>query len=117
MAQFEVSIAAGERVVHLQLAGELDLAAAPELSDSIRCVSAAHGPCEVIVDLREVTFMDSTGIRVLADAHRRLCAEGCRLVITDPPPLVQRILEVMGFDRLLDVRPDLAQSPRPTEGS
>ena len=49
--------------------GELDLATAPQLEEAL--VSAIEAGDEVVLDLRELEFMDSSGVRVLVVAHTR----------------------------------------------
>jgi anti-sigma B factor antagonist len=75
--------------------GEIDLATAPGLTDSLIDAIDAGAKC-VIVDLTEVGFVDSTGLGVLLSAQRRLQAGGGTLVTICSDPLVRRIFEVGG---------------------
>jgi anti-sigma B factor antagonist len=96
----EFSISADEREGHLQLTlrGELDLATAPEL-EQILDERLATGD-QVVVDLRGLEFMDSSGVRVLIAGHAHAGREGGRLVIVRPQPnsAVAKIIEVSGLD-------------------
>ena len=58
-------------------------------------VETAGSP--VVVDLSEVTFMDSSGIAALAAARNRKAAEGDELILVRPHPNVQRVLELLGM--------------------
>ena len=79
--------------------GELDLATV----GTLRAALDDAGRCEVLVlDLREVTFMDSSGIGVLVDERRRAGREGFCLRVVSGPPVVQRLLEVTGLARRLE---------------
>ena len=79
--------------------GELDLATVGALRSALDEV----GRCEVLVlDLREITFMDSSGIGVLVDEHRRAGREGFSLRVVSGPPTVQQLLEVTGLARRLE---------------
>jgi len=105
MGAFEVEVgshAAGE--IRLRVAGELDLETAPPLLDSILCagLTGTEGD-RVVVDLARVTFIDSSGLAALVDAHRRLTAQGQQLVVADPNDGVWRILTVSGIDQILAV--------------
>jgi anti-sigma B factor antagonist len=60
---------------------------------------------DVSLDLSGVSFMDSSGIRVLVDAHNRADAVGRRLVIEWPSSAVQRVLEISGLVDHLNVVP------------
>jgi anti-anti-sigma factor len=96
----EFSISANEREgrLHLTLRGELDLATAPEL-EQLLDEHLATG-ADVVVDLRGLEFMDSSGVRVLVAAHAHAGREGARLVIVRPgsDSAVAKIIEVSGLD-------------------
>jgi anti-anti-sigma factor len=82
----------------LALTGELDLGSASKLEQAVRevCVSGS----ELVIDLRKVTFMDSTGLRVLIVAGA-LCEENGHELRIIPGEDIQRILEMTGLDRVL----------------
>jgi anti-sigma B factor antagonist len=89
--------------VALALAGELDLAGAPDLEETLRAAEARDG--HLVLDLRELRFIDSTGLSVLVDAHNRRAengAVGLRLVAQPGPVL--RVIEMCGLDRLFEIR-------------
>jgi anti-sigma B factor antagonist len=78
-------------VVALQ--GELDMDTAAGLSAWL--VEIAGSP--VVVDLSELTFIDSSGIAALATAKKRMTAEGNEMILTRPRPNVRRVLEILGL--------------------
>lgn len=80
--------------------GEIDIASAPALDAALaEAADDADGP--VAVDLRAVTFMDSSGLRSLLTARRRLAEDGRALGLVCGPGPVRRVLEVAGvLDRL-----------------
>jgi anti-anti-sigma factor len=82
----------------LALTGELDLDSANELEEAVREVYASGAG--LVIDLRKVTFMDSTGLRVLIVAGTLCEEEGHELQII-PGEDIQRILEISGLDRVL----------------
>jgi anti-sigma B factor antagonist len=104
----EFSIAAQERGggVELTLRGELDLATAPELEQLVN--ERIDAGDEVVVDLRALEFMDSSGIRVLVAAHARAGRGGTKLVVVRPPTgsAVAKIVEVSGLDGELNLVDD-----------
>jgi len=55
----------------------------------------------IVIDLAGLTFMDSTGIRLLISADARSRADSCRLSLTRPPAQVLRVLCIAGVDELL----------------
>ena len=85
----------------LDVAGELDLAASSTLRAAL--AELADGDGDVMVDLSAVTFIDSTALRVLVHAHAEMGSAGGRLVVTDPSPVVVRILHLAGLFTLLDI--------------
>ncbi len=83
-----------DRIV-LALHGELDLLGAPRLQSEIE--SDAVGAAEIVVlDLDEVQFIDSTGLRVVLAAHERTVERGQRLALTPGSPQVQRLFSIAG---------------------
>lgn len=92
---------AGARVT-FRLTGELDMATAPGLGRAIGA-TLDDRPARVVLDLREITFLDSSGGRVLIAAARRAGNEGCALVLRAPSGPVLRMLRLTGLDRILTV--------------
>jgi anti-anti-sigma factor len=94
----------GRSVVTIR--GELDLATAPDLEQAIN--ERLDAGDAVIVDLRELQFMDSTGLRVLVHAHARAGEQG-RFSIVRPPPggPIAKILAIAGVESQLDVVDDV----------
>ncbi len=73
--------------------GEIDIATAPQLRECLSHVSNDR----VIVDLRAVTFLDSSGVGVLAGQYQRLMCDGGKLVLRKPQGMVRTVLEVLGL--------------------
>jgi anti-anti-sigma factor len=99
------SIATGERegLAVIVPRGELDIATAPDLQEAVDARMGAGQ--DVVVDLRELEFMDSSGLRVLVAAHTRARVDGTRFAITRPRPesAVAKILAISGLDAELEV--------------
>ena len=77
------------------VSGELDISTAPELEQALEQISLDQ--CKlVVVDLRDLEFMDSTGLSTLVRAHQRLSERGCELTLVKGPPQVQRLLDLTG---------------------
>ena len=91
-------------VLRLAVAGEIDLATADALFDTVRTVLATAHPAEVIVDLAEVTLCDSVGVDALMRARDAATAQAVDLVVINPQGIVRRVLDVTGtLDRLTGV--------------
>jgi anti-sigma B factor antagonist len=88
----------------LYVFGELDVATGPVLEHAV--VQALDGQGgEFRLDLSELTFVDSTGMKTLISLHNRVDSLGRRLVIVSPTRPVRRVIALMGLDEVLDVRP------------
>ena len=76
-----------------RLNGELDAHTATSLSQALNELPAG----DVIIDLAEVSFVDSSGLRVLLDATNRARAAGGDLVIFRPQASIRRLIEISGL--------------------
>jgi anti-sigma B factor antagonist len=86
----------------LRLAGELDVATAPELRSSVGTFFEHSGPGgTLVIDLAAVTFVDSTTIGVLVGAIRAAEQTDWSVVIRNQAPAIQRVFELTGLDQLL----------------
>jgi anti-sigma B factor antagonist len=84
------------------LVGEVDPHTAPLLAEALDAVIDA-GATVVRIDGTRLDFIDSSGLRVLVDAHRRLGGESTALVLTHVSPTLRRLLEVTGLDEHVTV--------------
>lgn len=80
--------------------GELDLATADKLERELEAVEATDAQ-SIVVDLSGLRFMDSTGVRLIVNAHARSRADSNRLTLLRGTAAVQRLLELSGVDTLL----------------
>jgi anti-anti-sigma factor len=85
----------------IRAAGELDIATAPQLEQTLRQAEASAR--RVVLDLREVTFMDSCGVHVIVDASIRAGAAGNRLVLVRGPSQVDRLLVLSKAADVLEI--------------
>ncbi len=85
----------GERAV-LTVRGELDAYSAPGLEDQIaRLIS--QQVFDVVLDLGQTGFLDSSGLRAILTAQRRLNENGGRMALRGPSEPVTRLLEITGL--------------------
>lgn len=98
---FDVAILAGRdgRTV-VSVHGEIDAYTAPRLrevlSDLLR-----QGKVDVVVDLREVSFIDSSGLSVVITAAKAARRDGGDIVLASPSPVVFRVFEIAGLTKVL----------------
>lgn len=93
-------VADGDRQV-LVLTGDVDLRTAPELRDRIEAASTGGG--DVVIDLREVRFMDSPGLGTLVYCGQRLAAAGCTLVVRAPQHGVRELLDMVQLGVVISI--------------
>lgn len=84
----------------IRVSGELDLASVESLERELRHAETLD-PKTIVLDLRGLDFIDSTGILLLVQASRRAEANGHALGLTQASDAVQRVLELSGLDRVL----------------
>ena len=105
-SSFNVETRDRNQAVVIGVTGELDLASSPALERELERGVASQAEV-VVVDLRQLDFMDSTGLSVLVRAHQRATEKGKRFGVVRGPQQVQRLLSLTGVaDRLI-----LADSP------
>jgi anti-sigma B factor antagonist len=88
--------------------GEIDVASAPELRRALlERIDASDKGERVVLDLREVSFIDSTGLGVLVGARRRAIDHGTQLILANPRPPTLRVIDITGLAALFEIRYDL----------
>jgi anti-anti-sigma factor len=92
------------------LTGECDLSARDELVSTLDTALAQGGT--VLVDLEGLTFLDSSGLNALINAHRTAVAAGRRVYVVNPNRIVATVLEITGIGDLLRPPPDLTDTPQ-----
>jgi anti-anti-sigma factor len=108
-----------DSAIVLAASGELDLRSTPQLEE--RLEQALDGGSElVILDLRQIEFMDSTGLRVLLSTHQRARERGKRFGLVRGAEQVERVLRLTGVGELLtvvDAPQDLLRGGEPSAGA
>lgn len=92
----------------VKLWGEVDIARVAELEyfiDDYRACPAV----DVVIDLREVTFMDSTGLGFMARLYRDAKDRGGSVTVTHAHPAVGRVIRMTGIDQILSVEGDASR--------
>lgn len=85
----------------MSLAGELDLSQVPAAEKIFRSVEGSK-PSTLVVDLSGLTFIDSSGLRLMLEADQRARREGRRLVLVEGPEAVQRVFLIALLDKRLE---------------
>ena len=98
---FAVDSQTSDGEVRLALSGELDIATVPRLEEA---VAACDGTLDgrLTLDLSDLTFLDSTGLRGILQLHARAEREDWSLVVVPGPAAVQRVFELTGTEHILN---------------
>ena len=104
--RFDVSVEHTGSTAIVRLAGELDLATAPEVSDVLRGLEP--GCKRIILDLTGLEFIDSTGLRLAVTEHDRASLDGFEFVMAGAGGAVLKVLRLTGLDVALPLAPDVA---------
>ena len=110
---FNVATSSDDHATVITVAGELDLATSPALEAELERASA--GPELVILDLRGVSFMDSTGLSLLVKAQRRAQDTHRRLAVVKGGAQVQRLLTLTGVAERLTLIDEPGDVPSPDD--
>lgn len=96
------------------LRGEADLSGAPSIEAAI--ADATSEAQRIILDLRNLTFIDSSGLRALMRGHEHCGARGVELQVIPGPENVQRLFELSGMNEILPFcDPELAGDAPPSD--
>jgi anti-anti-sigma factor len=90
---FSVAVVPDRNEVRVVPSGELDLASVDAVDGEVRQLRRS-GFDQVVLDLRRLTFMDSSGLRLLLDLRDDAARDGLDLVLVPGPPAVQRVFEL-----------------------
>ena len=102
MSRFSFETALTGATATVTLRGELDLAATAQLEPELERLIAQPGVSEVALDLRELDFLDSSGLRAVLSAARLLRENDRGLVLVRGPSPVQRVFELTRMTERLD---------------
>jgi anti-sigma B factor antagonist len=103
-APLKIDVESTEQRTLVTLSGELDASTASALYDKLSDLEV-QDTHNVVLDLAQVTFMDSTGLAVIVTEHKRLQHSAGTLTIFAPPSSVRRLFEITGLTTVLDIVP------------
>jgi anti-sigma B factor antagonist len=99
-AAFVMSIVEDGQLVRVTARGDVDVESVTAFHDGLR-TAVAGGSAAVRIDLAQVTFLGSEGIRTLVLLHESAAAQGTRITVSDASPIVRRVLTLTESDWLL----------------
>jgi anti-sigma B factor antagonist len=98
----EIAVSESGGVRLLRLTGELDLAAVDQFERLLTADQTSEA-ATFVLDMRELTFIDSSGLRALIMAEQRVRDKGCRFVVVRGPDPVNEVLEMTGVARRIEL--------------
>lgn len=86
----------------LAVSGEVDVATVPRLREQLHGL-VAQGDTQIVVDLDNVEFLDSTGLGVLVGALKRVRSSGGELYLVCTQPRIRKVFEVTGLTKVFSI--------------
>ncbi|HVE46654.1 MAG TPA: STAS domain-containing protein [Acidimicrobiales bacterium] len=102
-SDFSLTFARDSEAVVVGVVGELDCASGPTLEDRLGDLIENQGNRTVVIDLTNMTFVDSSGLSVLVGAYRRLRERGGDLSLRCPSRSTRKVFQITGLDRVLPI--------------
>jgi anti-sigma B factor antagonist len=103
--EYAIEVERGDGKAVVRVTGEFDLAATEAVESTLQSVEE-EGNGVIVLDLRGITFLDSTGLRTITSADHRAREAGRELRIVRGPEQVQKLLYVTGMDKILPLVDD-----------
>ena len=113
MTILEVDTQENDGLVHVSLRGELDLSTVDKVEDELRRTEDRADKL-LVLDLSGLTFLDSTGLRLMVTADQRARKSGRRLALVKSPETVHRVFTITKLDERLEMVDDVKE-PNPAE--
>ena len=106
-ASFQIEKLGGHTV--LAASGEIDIAAVPMFRDHLRRL-VDDGAASIVIDLSEVRFIDSAGLRVLVDGLTRARRRDADMRVACPSASLRRTFEISGLDKVMNVHQSVEEA-------
>lgn len=96
----------GDDAVLIALEGDLDISGVPTLEKELKRLEG-QGPAHIILDLRQLLFLDSSGLRAIVSADSRARRDGWKLTVVQGPETVRRVFSITLMDKRLHLVDEL----------
>jgi anti-anti-sigma factor len=103
----EIIPSSSSEFVHIRLRGQITSATAPEFEQALNGVLKDQKAPQCVLDLAELSYTSSAGLRVLLVLAKRIRNAGGRLVLCGAQPTVLHVFEAAGFTQIFTIVPDL----------
>ena len=98
-----VKIEVNGDVVVAYLEGELDHHTAKPMREEIDEAIESKMPTLLVLDFKDITFMDSSGIGLVMGRYKQLAKNNAELAITNPSPQIYKVMQLAGLSRLAKI--------------
>jgi len=102
----EIAVKDEQKTTVIRVAGRIDIQSAPDLHATFKAI----GRWPVVVDLDQVSYMDSSGVGVLVSGMRTAREKGLRFTLAGVNGRVRDVLEITKLDELFEIFPDTASA-------
>lgn len=100
------------QTLSLSLAGELDMRTSENLRQAIDTEIDRRGIRTVILDLHNVTFVDSSGLGVILGRYKKLMPLGGKIIIKQVPSHIYKIMELSGLPKIIPFENESSEEER-----
>jgi anti-sigma B factor antagonist len=105
---FDVHLLRQDRCGVVRVRGEIDVVSRERFEAAMAEALDAGGP--MVIDMREVTFCDSTGLNALVAANKRAIEEGTAIALVAVPPRVRRVFRITAVDEFIPIYETLREA-------
>ena len=85
------------------ISGEIDHHNAADLRSQLDRFIISSRPCQLVIDLAGITFMDSSGIGLIMGRSKLMKTCGGKLSVHSPQPYIKRVLKLSGIERIVSI--------------
>ncbi|WP_242910986.1 STAS domain-containing protein [Actinomadura terrae] len=105
---FDIHLMRDEGCTLARVRGDIDVVSRARFERALFEVVDAGGP--LVVDMRQVTFCDSTGLNAIVAANRRALERGTLVALAGLPPRVLRVFRITGIDKFIPIHDTLGEA-------
>ncbi|WP_395105223.1 STAS domain-containing protein [Actinomadura sp. SCN-SB] len=105
---FDASLLRQDRCAVVRARGEIDVVSRERFEAALNEALESGGP--VVIDMREVSFCDSTGLNALVNANKRAIEQGTAIALVAVPPRVRRVFRITAVDEFIPIYDTLREA-------
>ncbi len=97
-------------VLKIKLRGEIDHHSAAAVRSAIDDMIRSKHPCELVIDMSAVDFMDSSGLGLIMGRYNTMKEIGGSITVADPNPATEKIMNLAGLERIIRITRSVAKA-------